>query len=102
MKICGAVLAIFYAGLMLFAVYKEKLKSTSSAFIVIGCLLVFLYTFLNMTWCKNFIMIMIIGMLSISVGTFMNGFKQNNIHIHHHVIRLIVEIVITIICWIGR
>ena len=48
MKICGAVLAIFYAGLMLFAVYKEKLKSTSSAFIVIGCVLVFLYTFLNM------------------------------------------------------
>ena len=47
-------------------------------------------------------MIMIIGMLSISVGTFMNGFKQNNIHIHHHVIRIIVEIIITIICWIGR
>ena len=92
MKICGAVLAIFYAGLMLFAVYKEKLKSTSSAFIVIGCVLVFLYTFLNMIWCKNFIMIMIIGMLSISAGTFMNGFKQTNIHIHHHVIRLIVEI----------
>ena len=102
MKICGAVLAISYVGLMVFAVYKEKLKSISSAFILIGCLLVFLYTFLNMVWCKNFIMIMIIGMLSISVGTFMNGFKQNNIHIHHHVIRIIVEIVITIICWIGR
>ena len=81
---------------------KGELKSISSAFILIGCLLVFLYTFLNMVWCKNFIMIMIIGMLSISVGTFMNGFKQNNIHIHHHVIRIIVEIVITIICWIGR
>lgn len=102
MRICGAVLAIFYVGLMLFAVYKEKLKSASSTFIVIGCLLVLLYTFLNMIWFKNFIMIMIIGMLNISVGTLMNGFKQNNIHIHHHVIRLIVEIVITIICWIGR
>lgn len=102
MRICGAVLVIFYVGLMLFAVYKEKLKSASSTFIVIGCLLVLLYTFLNMIWFKNFIMIMIIGMLNISVGTLMNGFKQNNIHIHHHVIRLIVEIVITIICWIGR
>lgn len=102
MRICGAVLAIFYVGLMLFAVYKEKLKSASATFIVIGCLLVLLYTFLNMIWFKNFIMIMIIGMLNISVGTLMNGFKQNNIHIHHHVIRLIVEIVITIICWIGR
>lgn len=102
MRICGAVLVIFYVGLMLFAVYKEKLKSASSTFIVIGCLLVLLYTFLNMIWFKNFIMIMIIGMLNISVGTLMNGFKQNNIHIHHHVIRLIVEIFITIICWIGR
>ena len=35
MKICGAVLAILYVGLMMFAVYKEKLKNTSSAFIVI-------------------------------------------------------------------
>lgn len=102
MRIFGAVLAIFYIGLMLFAVYKERLKSISSAFIVIGCLLVFLYTSLNMVWCKNFIIIMIVGMLSISVGTFVNGFKQNNIHIHHHIIRLIVEIVITVICWIGR
>lgn len=55
-----------------------------------------------MIWFKNFIMIMTIGMLSISAGTFMNGFKQNNIHIYHHVIRLIVETGITIICWIGR
>ncbi len=97
MKICGAVLAILYVGLMMFAVYKEKLKNTSSAFIVIGCLLVLLYTLLNMVWCKNFIIIMIIGMVNISVGTFMNGFKQNNIHIHHHVIRLIVETIITTI-----
>lgn len=101
MKICGAVLAIFYVGLMLYAAYKEKLKSASSAFIVIGCLLVLLYTFLNMVWCKNFIMIMMIGMSGISIGTLMNGFKQNNIHIHHHVIRLIVEIIITVLCWAG-
>lgn len=102
MKICGAVFAILYVGLMMFAVYKEKLKNKSSAFIVIGCLFVLLYTLLNMAWCKNFIIIMIIGMINISVGTLMNGFKQNSIHIHHHVIRLIVETVITIICWIVR
>ena len=102
MKILGVVLAILYVALMLFAVYKEKLKGVSSAFIVLGCLLVLAYTLLNMVWCKNFIVIMIIGMLSISVGTFMNGFKKNNIHMHHHVIRLMVEIIITTICWIGR
>lgn len=102
MKICGAILAIFYVGLMLFAVYKGKLKNAASAFIVIGCLLVLLYTSLNLIWCKNFIMVMIVGMLSISAGTFMNGLKQNNIHIHHHVIRLVVETVITIICWAGK
>lgn len=100
MKICGVVLAILYVGLMIFAVYKEKSKSISSAFIVIGCILDLLYTFLSMIWCKNFIIIMMIGMLNISVGAFMNGLKQNNIHIHHHVIRLAVETIITTICWI--
>ena len=66
MRICGVILAIFYAGLMLFAVYKGNLKSASSALIVIGCLSVLLYTFLNIIWRKNFILIMILGMLNIS------------------------------------
>lgn len=101
MRICGAVLAVFYAGLMLFAVYKGNLKSASSALIVIGCLLVLLYTFLNTIRSQNFILIMILGMLNISAGTLMNGFQQNNIHIHHHVIRFIVEIIITVLCWAG-
>lgn len=101
MRICGAVLAVFYAGLMLFAVYKGNLKSASSALIIIGCLLVLLYTFLNTIRRQNFILIMILGMLNISAGTLMNGFQQNNIHIHHHVIRLIVEIIITVLCWAG-
>lgn len=101
MRICGAVLAIFYVVLMLFAVYKGNLKSTSCALIIIGCLLVLLYTFLNIIWRKNFILIMILGMLNISAGTLLNGFQQNNIHIHHHVIRFIVEMIITVICWAG-
>lgn len=101
MRICGVVLAVFYAGLMLFAVYKGNLKSLSSALIVIGCLLVLLYTFLNTIRSQNFILIMILGMLNISSGTLMNGFQQNNIHIHHHVIRFIVEIIITVLCWAG-
>lgn len=101
MRICGMVLAIFYAGLMLFAVYKGNLKSASSALIVIGCLSVLLYTFLNIIWRKNFILIMILGMLNISAGTLMNGFQQNNIHIHHHIIRLVVEIIIIVLCWVG-
>ena len=68
MRICGVILAIFYAGLMLFAVYKGNLKSASSALIVIGCLSGLLYTFLNIIWRKNFILIMILGMLNISAG----------------------------------
>ncbi len=40
MKICGAVLAILYIGLMLFGVYKVSLKSVSFVYITIGCWMV--------------------------------------------------------------
>ncbi len=41
-------------------------------------------------------------MINVSIGTFLNGMKQNNIHISHHIIRLVIESIITIICWIGK
>lgn len=101
MKILGIVFAILYAGLMIFAVFKEKSKSISSAFIVIGGAFIGVYALSNMVWCRNLILFLIVGMISISVGTLINGFKQNNIHIHHHMIRLIIETAIIAICWIN-
>lgn len=101
MKICGIILAILYAGLMIFAVLKEKSKRISSVFIVLGCFLILAYILLSVILSQNPIAILGIGMISISVGTLINGFKQNNIHIHHHIIRLIIEAIITVICWIG-
>lgn len=101
MKICGTIIAILYAGLMIFAIYKKKSKDISSAIIAIGGLFILAYAMLNMIWCKNFIFILIIGMINISVGTLINGVKQKNIHIHHHIIRLIVESIIIAICWIS-
>lgn len=105
MKIFGCILAVLYAGLMLFAVYMEKVhsredtKSASSAFIAAGCLLDMGYTVCNLFWDRNFIVILIIGMICISAGALMNGFRQNKIHVHHHVIRLILEAAITATCW---
>lgn len=101
MKICGIVLAALYAGLMIFAVCKDKSKSISSALIVIGGVLIGAYALSDMVWHRNFIIILIAGMISISAGTFINGLKQNNIHIHHHIIRLIIETIIVAICWIS-
>ena len=101
MKICGSIIAILYAGLMIFAIYKKNSKDISSAIIAIGGLFILAYTMLNTIWCKNFIIILIIGMINISVGTLINGVKQKNIHIHHHIIRLIVESIIIAICWIS-
>lgn len=113
MKIFGSILAVLYAGLMLFAVYMEKAhsreeehsredtKSASSAFIAAGCLLDLGYTVCNLFWDRNFIVILIIGMICISAGALMNGFRQKKVHVPHHIIRLILEIIITTICWIG-
>lgn len=107
MKIFGSILAVLYAGLMLFAVYMEKAhsredtKSASSAFIAAGCLLDLGYTVCNLFWDRNLIVILIIGMICISAGALMNGFRQKKVHVPHHIIRLILEIIITTICWIG-
>lgn len=45
---------------------------------------------------------MIAGMICISAGTLVNGIRQKNVHIHHHMIRFVMEAIITIICWTGR
>ncbi len=102
MKICGIIFAVLYAGLMIFAVCKGKSKSISSVFIAIGGVLTGVYALLSMVWDRNLIIFLIIGMIGISAGTLINGFKSNNIHIHHHIIRLVVEIIIIAICWIGK
>nr|WP_289767596.1 hypothetical protein [uncultured Acetatifactor sp.] len=79
----------------------EKTKSASSAFITAGCLLNLGYTVCNVFWNRNFILILIFGMICISIGALMNGFRQKKVHVHHHIIRLILETIITVFCWIG-
>lgn len=113
MKIFGSILVVLYAGLMLFAIYMEKVhsrkevhpgedaKSAFSAFIAIGCLLDLGYTICSLVWNKNLILILIIGMICISAGALMNGFRQKKVHVSHHIIRLILEAAIIAICWIG-
>lgn len=101
MKICGAVLAVLYGLLMIFAVFKGKQKSISSVLIAAGAVLTLAYALLSLIWDKSIIIILIAGMLSISSGALINGIKQKNVHILHHIIRLIAEAIITAICWIG-
>ncbi len=102
MKIFGRILAIIYAILMIFAILKAKSKTVSSLFIVVGCFLILIYSIRGIVWYKSPITMLIIGMINVSIGTFLNGMKQNNIHISHHIIRLVIESIITIICWIGK
>lgn len=102
MKILGSVLVILYAGLMLYAICREKPKSMSSAVIGIGCLSALAYLLLNLVYSKNLIIILIAGMVCISAGTLLNGIRQKNVHIRHHIIRFAAEAVIIVICWAGR
>lgn len=101
MKILGSILVILYVGLMLFAICKEKSKSISSLLIGLGCLSSLAYTLLNVVWNRNFIAVLSTGMICISAGTLINGIRQKNVHIQHHIIRFIIEAIITVICWSG-
>ncbi len=98
MKILGLICIILYAALMLFALVHAKMKSLS---IAVGCFLLFAYVLLRIFWKNNFIVLLIIGMLAISLGTLLNGIRQNNVHILHHLIRLVVEAILVALCLFG-
>lgn len=107
MKICGIILIVLYSGLMIFAVCKDKTKRHSfldvlpSLCIVLGSVLNVGYAIWNMVWSRSVIILLIFGMLCISAGTLLNGFKQKKVHIPHHIVRLIVEAGIVAICWLS-
>lgn len=98
MRACGLILALLYAALMLFSILKTKLKGIPALFIAVGSLLILSYVIFSFIHKSSWTAILIIGMVCISIGTFLNGARQNNVHIHHHIIRLIIEAVITWIC----
>lgn len=104
MKICGTILAVLYACIMLLAVIKGNKKSISSVFIAGGSLLVLSYSFLNYFWNRHAIVLLAIGMTgmaAISIGALINGIRQNHVHISHHFIRLIIEVVVITLCAVG-
>lgn len=101
LKIFGTLLAVLYAGIMIFAAIYGKSGGTAGIFIVAGSALAIAYSLLAVFWHKKKIFLLIIGMAAISAGTLLNGFLQNNIHMQHHVIRFIVEGIIVVLCWIG-
>lgn len=100
-RACGLILVVLYAALMLFSILKARLKGTPALFIAIGSLLILSYAIFAFLHKSSPTAILIIGMVCISAGTFFNGARQNNLHIHHHMIRLIIEAVLTLICSIS-
>ncbi len=98
MRIFGAILAILYGLLMIFAVIKGKQKSAGSLFIAVGAVFALVYSLLSLIIGQSYIVILIAGMLGISVGALLNGIKQKNVHIPHHIIRFIAEAAITAVC----
>lgn len=100
-RVCGLILVVFYAILMLFSILKANLKGIPALFIAVGGLLILSYTIFAFLHKSSLTTLVIIGMVCISVGTFFNGVKQNNLHIHHHIIRLIIEVVLALICSIS-
>lgn len=73
----------------------------SSACIAAGCLLLLAYSLLYMALGHSRMPLLIAGMLGISAGTLLNGLRLKNLHIRHHIIRLVIEAAIVAICWIS-
>ena len=97
-KYLGISLLAVYIVLLVFAVFQTQVKNISIVFILSGCILSGMYLFLDI--CKRHqIMLLIMGMISISAGTLLNGIMQKDVHIWHHVIRFLFEAVITVLLY---
>lgn len=98
MELFGIILAAIYGGLMLIATFQEKPLNIISGIIMTGSLLTLVYSFLHYVNHNNQILLLICGMVTISIGTLVNGIRQKDFHFSHHAIRLVVEALIVIIC----
>lgn len=103
MKIFGTVLTVVYACVMILAVCKAEKKSITSALIAGGSLLILSYSILNLFVTRTVLLFVmgIPGMAAISAGALINGIRQKNLHISHHLIRLLIEGVILVLCAVG-
>lgn len=96
-KYLGNILLVVYIVLITFAILKTQIKSVPVGFILGGCILNVIYILFDV-FKYHRILLLIIGMVSISAGTLLNGIMQNNVHIQHHVIRFIFEAIIVVLC----
>ena len=138
MKIIGLFLVVFYAILMLFALWKQTSRDTAdstsatedtppgdgplpasgtppvslekkrspmkylpSICIGTGCLLLLAYALLSVIQSRSMLPVIITGMAGISAGTLLNGIRRKKVHLLHHVIRLLLETALVIICQLA-
>ncbi len=101
MKIIGLILVLFYAALMLFALWKQHSLNASSLCTGAGSLLVLGYALLYLIQNRSLLPLLVIGMLCISAGALLNGIRLKKVHIHHHIIRLLLEAAMVALCWMS-
>lgn len=131
MKILGLILVVFYAALMLLALWKQNSQNASasgssspadgalpdsgassgkrfslleclpSICIGAGCLLLLVYASLYTAQNRSLMPLLIIGMLCLSAGTLLNGIRQKKVHLLHHIVRLVLEAAMVAVCWLS-
>lgn len=74
-KYLGVVLLIVYMVLIVFALFKTQDKNISFVFIMGGCILSAMYILFDL-FKHHWINLLIMGMISISIGTLLNGIIQ--------------------------
>lgn len=96
-KYLGNILLVVYIVLIIFALLKTQINSISVVFLLGGCILSVTYILFSV-FKYHRIILLIIGMISISAGTLLNGIMQQNVHILHHAIRFFFEAIIVVFC----
>ncbi len=94
-KIFGVVLTSIYILLMMIALFSSEFMGLPSVLIFIGCLLSL--TYMLILRHKNFLLLIIAGMVCLSISAILIGIQQDSTQISHHIIRTIFEIIIVML-----
>lgn len=94
MRIASNVLLIFYGFLMLMPLFSKRIDRITKGLLLLCESLTFLHLILYFTECNTTPWILLTALLSFQAFAVFQGIKQQKIHWHHQILRLILHIII--------
>ena len=102
MQIILCIVSVLFGGLSLLAAFsqvKSESKPISAVIMIVGSVLLLAAVICNLIrWQMDYI-VALLGCIAICTAAIWNGAKSGQLHIHHHIIRIALSLIL-IACFI--